>query len=114
MPEMAIGLFPDVGATYFLSRLKAGSCVGRFLATTGTTLRAWDCLRAGVGTHFVAAARLPKLKKALTTRFTAQLVGAEALRLCEEILSEFVAEPPAADSILVQENVEVIDRCGPL
>ena len=37
MPECAIGLFPDVGASYFLSRLPGQ--LGAFLALTGTRLK---------------------------------------------------------------------------
>lgn len=37
MPETAIGLFPDVGATYFLSRLKGS--LGTYLGLTGHRLK---------------------------------------------------------------------------
>lgn len=37
MPETAIGLFPDVGATYFLSRLKGK--LGIYLGLTGHRLK---------------------------------------------------------------------------
>lgn len=37
MPETAIGLFPDVGATYFLSRLKGR--LGTYLGLTGHRLK---------------------------------------------------------------------------
>ncbi|MGV6801153.1 MAG: enoyl-CoA hydratase/isomerase family protein [bacterium] len=44
MPETAIGLFPDVGGTYFLSRLKSG--LGYYAALTGARLTAADLLYA--------------------------------------------------------------------
>jgi enoyl-CoA hydratase/carnithine racemase len=47
MPETNIGFFPDVGATYFLSRL-LGS-LGEYLGITGAQLKAADCLYAGIG-----------------------------------------------------------------
>ena len=40
MPETAIGFFPDVGASFFLSRLKKG--IGLFLGLTGYTLNATE------------------------------------------------------------------------
>ncbi|CAG7836885.1 unnamed protein product [Allacma fusca] len=49
MPETAIGLFPDVGGSYFLPRL--GGRLGLFLALTGYRLKGGDCLRAGIATH---------------------------------------------------------------
>ncbi len=45
MPEGAIGLFPDVGAGWYLSRL-AGR-IGPFLALTGARLDGAECLWAG-------------------------------------------------------------------
>ena len=53
MPEITIGLFPDVGGTWMLSRLPGGT--GRFLALTGAQLNAADCLFMGLADHAVAA-----------------------------------------------------------
>lgn len=63
MPETAIGFFPDVGATHFLSRCPGR--VGLYLGLTGTRLRAADCLWAGLATHFVPTTGLPALKAEL-------------------------------------------------
>ena len=49
MPEISIGLFPDVGATYFLSLLS--ETWAAFLALTGARLRITDVLRLGLATH---------------------------------------------------------------
>lgn len=50
MPETAIGLFPDVGGSYFLSRLGP---IGTLLALTGRPLNAAAALKLGIATHFV-------------------------------------------------------------
>lgn len=63
MPETGIGFFPDVGATYFLSRCPGE--LGMYLALTGSTIRASDALYAGLATHFVAHETLPELLDAL-------------------------------------------------
>lgn len=42
MPEVAIGFFPDVGASYFLSRLPGS--LGAYLALTGAQIRGADAL----------------------------------------------------------------------
>ena len=44
MPEVGIGFFPDVGASYFLSRLRGG--LGLYLGLTGAQLRCADALYA--------------------------------------------------------------------
>jgi enoyl-CoA hydratase len=63
MPETGIGLFPDVGGGYYLSRLPQR--LGRFLALTGTQLDGAECLWLGLGTHHVPGSALVQLKAAL-------------------------------------------------
>lgn len=55
MPEVAIGLFPDVGGSWFLNRMPDG--VGLFLALTASQLRAADALFAGWADHHVPQAQ---------------------------------------------------------
>jgi enoyl-CoA hydratase len=59
MPEVSIGFFPDVGATWFLPRLPGE--LGTYCALTGERLGADDGVRAGVATHRVSSARLADL-----------------------------------------------------
>jgi enoyl-CoA hydratase len=54
MPETGIGLFPDVGGSYFLPRCPGDT--GLYLALTGARLKAADALYVGVATHFVPGA----------------------------------------------------------
>lgn len=53
MPETAIGFVPDVGSSYFLSRLPGRA--GRYLALTGTRITGSDALALGLATHFCPA-----------------------------------------------------------
>ena len=64
MPECAIGLFPDVGTTFFLPRA-CGLAVARWIALTGARLKGREVVESGVGTHFVRRGRLPELVEAL-------------------------------------------------
>ena len=59
MPETGIGLFPDVGGSYFLPRLPGET--GMYLALTGARLKSADALNSGVATHFVPAAKTETL-----------------------------------------------------
>src|SRR5712671_5939898 len=63
MPEVGIGFFPDVGATWFLPRLPGE--IGTYCALTGARLKAADALAAGIATHRVASARFAELVEAL-------------------------------------------------
>jgi enoyl-CoA hydratase/carnithine racemase len=51
MPEISIGLFPDVGGSWFLPRMPGRT--GLFLALTGASLNAADALFTGLGDYFV-------------------------------------------------------------
>lgn len=63
MPETGIGLFPDVGGGWFLSRLPGQT--GVWLALTGARLKAADTVGLGIHTHFVPSDRIEALKTAL-------------------------------------------------
>ena len=65
MPETGIGLFTDVGASYFLSRVKGNINLGLYLGLTGHRLKAKDLVKWGVATHFVPADKIDLMKEAL-------------------------------------------------
>ncbi len=54
MPETGIGLFPDVGGSYFLLRLEGR--LGMYLGLSGRRLKGADAFHAGVATHYAAQA----------------------------------------------------------
>jgi enoyl-CoA hydratase len=60
MPEGAIGLFPDVGAGWYLPRLPGRT--GHFLALTGARLDGAECLWAGLATHYLPFDALPEAR----------------------------------------------------
>src|SRR5690606_33356628 len=55
-----IGLFPDVGGGWYLSRLEGR--VGQYLALTGARLDGGECLWAGLATHYLPSEALPEAK----------------------------------------------------
>lgn len=63
MPELAIGLFPDVGASYFLNKLPGHA--GLFLALTGARLKAADLLFAKLANAYVPDSKLDALLESL-------------------------------------------------
>lgn len=63
MPETAIGLFPDVGGSYFLPKLN--NHLGMYLGLTGFRLKGEDVLKAGIATHFCESSQILELEKAL-------------------------------------------------
>ncbi len=95
MPETQIGLFPDVGTSYVLSRLPGE--VGTWLALTGARLGAADCLSLGIATHVVDHERLDDLVAELGHGGD---FAATAAR--------YAADPGAPE---IPANRTVIDRC---
>ncbi|KAL4440735.1 hypothetical protein ABPG77_000444 [Micractinium sp. CCAP 211/92] len=63
MPECAIGLYPDVGGSYFLPRLQGG--LGMYLALTGARLTGVDVRHAGIATHYIPSRHLPAVEQAI-------------------------------------------------
>jgi enoyl-CoA hydratase/carnithine racemase len=63
MPETNIGLFPDVGGGWFLSRCPGH--VGEYLALTGHAIGAADAIAFGLADEFVPADRMPALVESL-------------------------------------------------
>jgi enoyl-CoA hydratase len=66
MPETGIGLFPDVGGGWYLSRLPGR--VGQYLALTGARIDGADCLAIGLATHYVPSAALNDVKTAIAAK----------------------------------------------
>lgn len=92
MPETQLGLFPDVGGSYFLPRLRGA--FGMYLGLTGATIGVADACWLGLATHFVPRAALPALLAGLSENGT----GA---------LSQF-AQAPATSGLLANQNA--VDR----
>ncbi len=65
MPETMIGLFPDVGGGYFLSRCP--DFVGEYLALTGDVLTDVQAVVYGLASHSVEASSMPDLWERLST-----------------------------------------------
>ncbi|XP_054787902.1 probable 3-hydroxyisobutyryl-CoA hydrolase 2 isoform X2 [Prosopis cineraria] len=73
MPEISIGLFPDVGASYFLSRLP------NHFGLTGRRLNGAEMVKCGLATHFVPSKKLNFLENALQNVTTSDISTVTAL-----------------------------------
>ena len=78
MPETAIGLFPDVGGSYFLSRVPGK--VGIYLGLVGPTINAADAIYCGLADIDVSpvpgTSGFPLLLPAIDRHFVHDSVGA--------------------------------------
>lgn len=76
MPETAIGLFPDVGGGYFLSRCPGRA--GEWLGLTGETIGAGDAIALGLADGYVPSAQLAAFWQALTMQDFADSAAVQA------------------------------------
>lgn len=65
MPEISIGLYPDVGASWFLNRMPQRT--GLFLGLTGARMNAHDSIFVGLGDYFITRERHESLLESLLT-----------------------------------------------
>ncbi len=84
MPETGIGLFPDVGGGWYLSRLPGRT--GVFLALTGARIDGAECRALGLATHYLPSDRLDEAKAR---------IAAHPDRIAA-ILTDLSVEPPPA------------------
>jgi enoyl-CoA hydratase/carnithine racemase len=95
MPETNIGLFPDVGGGYFLSRCQGHA--GEYLALTGEVSTPDDALGFGLADIKLKAADLPALWEALATQSMTDIAGIEAFIATNLIASRADSDWAEAD-----------------
>ena len=118
MPEITIGLYPDVGATYFLNRAPSG--IGLFLGLTGARFNGHDAVAIGM-----ADGLIPSQKKHQILTGLARLAWTTDTRNNKQTLRNYLrsaADPEAArksdllerlselKSITLKPRIEEIDR----
>ena len=105
MPETAIALFPDVGATFMLARLPGA--LGMYLGLTGARLHGADAVHAGIATHFVPKDRLAALRAALPAD------GVAAIATHAAALPPFSLAPHRDERIIPWLLAAVLTTLGP-
>ncbi|RZA24800.1 MAG: enoyl-CoA hydratase/isomerase family protein, partial [Proteobacteria bacterium] len=103
MPEITIGLYPDVGASYFLPRMPGR--VGLFLGMTAGRMKAADALYVNLADHFVPRANKQKLLQSLQ----AASFGGDASGTVTRLIVA-AGEGAKAGPSIIEEHRETIDR----
>jgi enoyl-CoA hydratase/carnithine racemase len=117
MPESAIGLFPDVGGTYFLNRLPEG--LPLFLALTSARFDGRDAVAIGMADHWVPAKKKDEVLGGLETLewtpegpVNKQILRDHLSQFSEQNaagLSELMARREILRSLTRPPNIEQID-----
>ncbi|KAF8102720.1 hypothetical protein N665_0196s0015 [Sinapis alba] len=103
MPETELGLFPDVGASYFLSRLPG--FFGEYVGLTGARLDGAEMLACGLATHFVPSTRLTALEADLC-----KVGSSDPVTFASSILNAYTQRPHLKQHSAYH-RLDVIDRC---
>ncbi|XP_057993943.1 3-hydroxyisobutyryl-CoA hydrolase-like protein 2, mitochondrial [Hevea brasiliensis] len=102
MPEVHIGFHPDVGSSYFLSRLPGH--LGEYLALTGDTLSGEEMLACGLATHYLTTARLSSMEEQLG------MLIADDFSDIETFLAKYADSAiPSEKSVL--HRLELVNKC---
>jgi enoyl-CoA hydratase/carnithine racemase len=136
MPEVNIGMFPDVGGSFFLSR--APGELGTYLGVTGEVIGAADALAADLADLYLPSAQLPALldmlaqcgtdKRAAVLAFAApfqnQLIPADSMlarerpgidrHFAQASVAQIIASLSADPSDFARKTLAVMQKRSPL
>ncbi|MFC4313223.1 enoyl-CoA hydratase/isomerase family protein [Steroidobacter flavus] len=111
MPEVTIGLFPDVGASWFLRRMPIR--LGLFMALTGVQINGRDAVVGGLADYFLRAsdrealfARLPSAKWTADAKENRDVLSA----LLREFASQATGVMPASNFKAYEQEIQSFGR----
>ncbi|MDI4636088.1 MULTISPECIES: enoyl-CoA hydratase/isomerase family protein [Halomonadaceae] len=113
MPEISIGLYPDIGASWFLNRMPPG--IGAYLGLTGAQLNARDALDLGLADRFVPRASREALFEALLSADFDEADDTQALQaVVGRVLDRFEdrSQAPAAQLWPHRDHLQRLTACA--
>ena len=118
MPEIGIGLFPDVGGTYFLNRLPAG--IGLFLGLTSARINGYDAVAVGLADAMLLASKKGEIFAGLSGLNWSGNAQADKRRLLDYVTraaeadvserSDLLTRFDAIATLMNQPGIEEMDR----
>jgi len=109
MPEIAIGLYPDVGASYFLNKMP--NSIGLFLGLTGVMINGADAKYLGLADYLVSNHAITKLEEKLFSLDWQK--NKQDFKLIDDILVEldqsYLSSGQSSDSSVIK-NEELIKQ----
>lgn len=105
MPETGIGLFPDVGGGWYLSRLPGR--IGQYLALTGHRLDGAETFALGLATHYLPADQVEEAKRRIAADPTAITAALDALS-AEPSVAALLDKRAEIDRLFASDKLEDI------
>ncbi|MDY7561690.1 enoyl-CoA hydratase/isomerase family protein [Pseudomonas sp. 10B1] len=112
MPEISIGLFPDVGASWFLSRLPGK--LGLFLGLTGSHINARDALDLDLADRFLLDEQQEELVEGLLQLNWQEQTSVQLNSLLKALQQEAVREMPEAQWLPRRQQIDELLDVGDL
>lgn len=109
MPEIGIGLFPDVGGSWFLNRMPGR--LGLFLALTGAPVSGTDAIFLKLADHIVAQAEQANVIAALQTQAWSADPAANAVMLTALLKEAETASGLKSTAGPLRRNFDLINDC---
>lgn len=100
MPEITIGLYPDVGGSWFLNKMPGKT--GLFLALTGASINARDCLYGGLSSYLILSDQRQAVLSALAEQNWSDDVR-ENQALVDQLLGDLA---PDDNGVIADGNLE--------
>ncbi|KAH0646956.1 probable 3-hydroxyisobutyryl-CoA hydrolase 3 [Solanum tuberosum] len=109
MPEASFGHYPDVGASYFLSRLPGH--FGEYLGLTGAKINGSEMIASGLATHFVYSKDIESMENALCQALSLNTSSKSVHESdVSRIIKEFVRNPVLKEGSIFK-RLDVINGC---
>ena len=108
MPEITIGLYPDVAGTWFLNRMPGR--VGLFVGLTGARMNAADALYTGLADLFITRDRWPAVVDALDAAPWQGVARHDRAALSQALRPLAQASRPARPAGEIEPRRELIDE----
>lgn len=105
MPEVTIGLYPDVGASWFLNQMTQG--VGLFLGLTGMTFNGFDAKFLKLADHFVHSGKIDSLNESLLDIHWT-INERNNHKLLSELLAKNSLAPDNHQHAVIEKEIELI------
>jgi enoyl-CoA hydratase/carnithine racemase len=106
MPEITIGLYPDVGATWFLNNMPPGW--GLFMGMTAARVGASDALYLGLADHYLSSSRKSELLEGLEIVKWEGDVSANRL-LVSTLLAQIESRPAQSEISSFESMIEAFE-----
>ncbi|KAL8555662.1 hypothetical protein ACS0TY_003463 [Phlomoides rotata] len=102
MPETALGFFPDMGSSHFLSRLPG--FFGEYVGLTGAWLDGAEMFACGLATHFVPSERLEELEEAIVK------ADSSVPAVISSVIEKF-SEMPTLKEDSAYRRLDIVNKC---